>query len=107
MQPSDVIAAALSSIGALAPGEPVDATLSADAFVMLNDMLDMWSNDDYSVVSINEIVAQIGGATDWTIGPSGQIVSQRPLNINSAFVRVATVDYRVDVINIEQYNGLV
>lgn len=102
-QPLDIITSALSSIGALAPGEPVPAELAADAFLMLNDMLDLWSNDDFTVISINEIVATIAGATDWTIGPSGQIVSQRPLSINSAFVRVATLDYPVQILNIEQY----
>ena len=84
-QPLDIITSALGSIGAWAPGEPLDAALAADAFLMLNDMLDMWSNDDFMVISINEVSATIAGATDWTIGPSGQIVNQRPLAINSAF----------------------
>lgn len=103
MQPLDIITSALSSIGALAPGEPLAPELAADAFLMLNDMLDMWSNDAFTVISVNEIISTISGATDWTIGPSGQIVSQRPLAISSAFVRVATIDYPVSILNIEQY----
>ena len=103
-QPIDLIQSALTSIGALAPGEPLESSLAQEAFMMLNDMLDMWSNDDFMITSLTEIVQTIGGGgTDWTIGPSGQINSVRPLNINSAFVRVATIDYPVVVINVEQY----
>ena len=103
-QPIDIINRALSSIGALAPGETLDATLANDAFNMLNMLLDSWSNDAFTIVSTNEIVASIAGQTDWTIGPTGAIVStQRPLTINSAFVRVSGLDYPVRVMNIEQY----
>ena len=103
-QPIDIINRALSSIGALAPGETLDATLAQDAFNMLNMLLDSASNDAFTIVSTNEIIANITGATDWTIGPSGTILSaQRPLTINSAFVRVSGIDYPVTVLNIEQY----
>lgn len=102
-QPIDLITRSLTTIGALAPGEPIEASLANQAFDMLNMMLDVWSNDSFMITSINEIVAPIGGATTWTIGPSGQINSQRPLSINSAFVRVGALDYPVAVINVEQY----
>ena len=103
-QPIDLITLTLETIGALAPGEPVEPALANQAFSMMNMMLDVWSNDSFMITSINEIVQTIGGGgTTWTIGPTGQIVSQRPLTINSAFVRVAGIDYPVDVINVEQY----
>lgn len=103
-QPIDLINSALSAIGALAPGEPLDSALAQDAFLMLNDMLDQASNDDFMVTSIQETVWSIGGGgTDWTIGPGGQINSVRPLRINSAFVRVSNLDYPVAVLNVEQF----
>ena len=102
-QPLDIITSSLSAIGALAPGEPLDASLAADAFNMLNDILDQASNDDFMVVSTQEITANIAGSTDWTIGIGGQINVVRPLNINSAFVRVSGLDYPVTVLNVEQY----
>lgn len=70
---------------------------------MLNDMLDMASNDDFMVISISEVIASISGATDWTIGVGGQINAPRPLSINSAFVRISNIDYPVSVMNVEQY----
>jgi len=103
-QPIAIIQSALSGIGALAPGEPLDPALAQDAFLMLNDMLDVESNNDFMVVSISEIIQNIGGGgTAWTIGPGAQINVARPLSINSAFVRVSSLDYRVAVINVEQY----
>lgn len=102
-QPLGIITGALSSIGAWAPGEPLEASLANEAFTMLNDMLDMWSNDDFMCVSITEIIANIGGSTDWTIGAGGQINVNRPLNINSAFVRVSSIDYPVEILNVEKY----
>lgn len=103
-QPIDFIAAALQSIGASAPGEQIEAALAQQAFTMLNDLLESVSNDDFMVLSTSEIVANIGGlGTDITIGQGGQINAARPLNIESAFVRIATVDYPVAVLNVEQY----
>lgn len=101
--PYDIISSALTSIGASAPGEPIEAALAQEAFLMLNDMLDVASNEDFMVLSIGETIATISGQTDWTIGPTGQIPGVRPLVINSAFVRVSNIDYPVAVLNIEQY----
>lgn len=102
-QPIDIITSALTAIGANAPGEPIEASLAQEAFTMLNDLLEMVSNEDFMVLSIGETVATISGQTDWTIGPTGQIPGIRPLVINSAFVRVSNIDYPVAVLNIEQY----
>lgn len=102
-KPIDIIQSALTSIGALAPGEPLEASLAQEAFMMLNDLIDMASNDDFMIVSTTETVANIAGKTDWTIGPGGEIAGNRPLKIDSAFVRVSNIDYPVAVIHIEQY----
>jgi hypothetical protein len=102
--PLDIISGALLDIGAREAGETVGPDDANEAFTLLNMMLDQWSNEDFMIISINEIVKNIaGGGTDWTIGPSGMINAVRPLSINSAFVRVATIDYPVAVINVEQY----
>ena len=102
--PLDIITNALDSIGAHAPGEPVDSSLANQAFTMLNDLLDMESNTDFMVLSTSEVIAPIGGmGTDITIGPGGMINAARPLGINSAFVRVSNIDYPVACINVEQY----
>lgn len=171
-QALDLVTRALKSVGAYGPGEPIDQEDANDAFDMLNDMLDTWSNSTQMISYITEIIFTLtNNIYQYTIGPGGTIggtftgsisgttltvsaissgnialgqtisgsgvtagtkvvqfltgagqagtyqVSasqtvgsvtmttyyQRPLRINSGFVRVATLDYPVRVLNIEQY----
>lgn len=168
----DIVTRALKAVGAYGPGENIDTADANDAFDMLNDMLETWSNSTQMVPYITEIIFTLtGNVYQYTIGPGGTIggtftgsisgttltVSaisagnialgqylsgsgvtagtkvvefltgagqtgtyrvntsqtagsttmttyyQRPLRINSAFVRVATLDYPVRPLNIEQY----
>jgi hypothetical protein len=70
----DIISRALKDIGALEAGENPTPEASQDAFDMLNDMVDQWSNEDMMVFYKNEIVFPITpGQTQYTIGPGGQI----------------------------------
>ncbi len=174
-QAQDLVERALRSIGAYAPGDPVDPDDFNDALDTLNDMLETWSNATMMVNYVTEIIFTIVGNTyQYTIGQGGtiggtftgsiaattltvsaisagnialgqyltgsgitagtQVVKfltgsggigtyqvsvdytgspvasttittyyQRPLRINSAFVRVSTLDYPVYPLNIEQY----
>lgn len=167
-----IVTRALKDMGAYAPGETPDAEDSNDAFDMLNDLLDTWSNSTMMVSYITEIIFELViSVYQYTIGNGGTISNsftgsisgttltvsnitegaltlgqyiggsgvasgtqitafgtgagqtgtytlntsqtvaseamtgyyQRPLRINSAFVRVATLDYPVQPLNIEQY----
>lgn len=75
--PLDIISKAMSDIGALAAGEPVDPNLANDAFDTLNDMLDQWSNEKQMVYYVTELVHLIagGGTYQYTIGAGGSIGS--------------------------------
>jgi hypothetical protein len=73
-QPIDIISRALKDIGALEAGEVPTAAAAKDAFDMLNDLVDQWSNEEMMVFYKNEIVFPIvPGQTQYTIGPGGQI----------------------------------
>ena len=73
-QPIDIISRALKDIGALESGEVPDAYQAQDAFDMLNDMLDQWSNESMMVSYKTEIIYPISpGVTQYTIGPGGTI----------------------------------
>ena len=77
-QPIDIITRALKDIGALEAGETPTPEAAADAFDMLNDLVDQWSNEEMMVFYKNEIVFPIvAGQTQYTIGPTG--------NINASF----------------------
>ena len=73
-QPIDIISRAMKDIGALASGETPAPEEAQDAFDMLNDMIDQWSNEDMMIFYKTEIVYPITpGQTQYTIGPGGQI----------------------------------
>jgi len=72
--PIDIISRALKDIGGLEAGETPTPEAAQDAFDMLNDLLDQWSNEDMMVFYKTEIVFSITpGQTQYTIGPTGQV----------------------------------
>ena len=72
--PYDIVSRALKDIGALEAGETPSADAAQDAFDMLNDLVDQWSNEEMMVFYKNEIVFPIvPGQTQYTIGPTGDI----------------------------------
>jgi len=73
-QPIDIISRALKDIGALEAGETPAPADSQDAFDMLNDMVDQWSNEQMMVFYKTEIIFTLtAGQTQYTIGEGGQI----------------------------------
>ena len=73
-QAIDIISRALKDIGALEAGETPAPADAQDAFDMLNDMLDQWSNEQMMVFYKTEIIFTLtAGQTQYTIGPGGQI----------------------------------
>ena len=70
-QPIDIISRALKDIGALEAGETPSPEAAQDAFDMLNDLIDQWSNEDMMVFNTTEIIFPlIAGQTQYTIGPT-------------------------------------
>ena len=76
--PYDIISRSLKDIGALEAGETPTSEATQDAFDMLQDLVDQWSNEDMMVFYKTEIIFPItSGQTQYTIGPTG--------NINASF----------------------
>ena len=70
-KPLDIISRALKDIGALEAGEVPTADAAQDAFDMLNDLIDQWSNEDMMVFNTTEIIFPlISGQVQYTIGPN-------------------------------------
>ena len=73
-QPIDLISGALLDIGARAPGESVESDDANEAFILLNIMLDQWSNESMMVYYKQEIIHQLtGGTYVYTIGNGGDV----------------------------------
>lgn len=103
-QALEILTNAHIDIGALSVGETLDPASAAFALTTINDMLDQWSNESMMVFNIQEIIFTLtAGKYVYTLGTGGEINATRPLRIDSAFVRVATLDYPVAVIDINQY----
>lgn len=69
--PIDIISRAMKDIGALASGETPTPEEAQDAFDMLNDIIDQWSNEDMMVFNVSEIIFPvIAGQVQYTIGPN-------------------------------------
>ena len=68
--PIDIISRSLKDIGALAAGEAPTSDSAIDCLDMLNDMIDQWSNEDFIVFNIQEIIFNVvPGQVQYTIGP--------------------------------------
>ena len=66
--PIDIISRALKDIGALEAGETPTPEATQDAFDMLNDLVDQWSNEDMMVYNTTEIIFPvIAGQTQYTM----------------------------------------
>jgi len=69
--PLDIISRSLKDIGALEAGESPNPDAVQDAFEMLNDLVDQWSNEDMMVYNTTEIIFPlIPGQVQYTIGPN-------------------------------------
>ena len=70
-KPIDIISRALKDIGALEAGETPTPDAAQDAFDMLNDLVDQWSNESFMVFNVTEIIFPVvNGQTQYTIGPN-------------------------------------
>jgi hypothetical protein len=92
-QPIDIISRALKDIGALEAGETPTSDAAQDAFDMMNDLLDQWSNEDMMVFYKTEIVFPITpGQSQYTIGPTGQIGASFVGSISGTTLTVTAIN---------------
>lgn len=98
----DIIARSLRLLGVLTTGEVPQSNEATEALDVLNDMLDVWSNERLMIYDIvNNSFTLTSGVSSYTLGPinsgstweSSQI--SRPLLTQkySAFIRDADSDY--------------
>lgn len=90
--PIDIISRALKDIGALEAGETPTPEAAQDAFEMLNDLIDQWSNEDMMTFYKTEIIFPItSGQTQYTIGPGGQVGSVFTGSISGNILTVTAI----------------
>jgi len=91
--PIEIISRALKDIGALEAGEVPTPDAAQDAFDMLNDLIDQWSNEGMMIYNATEIVFPlISGQTQYTIGPDPSTANYIGASITGSIVgKVLTV----------------
>lgn len=100
--PIDIISRALKDIGALEAGETPTPDAAADAFDMLNDLVDQFSNEDMMVSYKSEIVFPVvQGQTQYTIGPTGSINSSFVGSISGNILTITAIN--TGAINLGQF----
>lgn len=83
----------LNEIGA---GESATATELSDGLIALNAMLDSWRNDKLMCYAYQEETLPLtANDSTFTLGPSGDLVTNRPVEVMSAYIVVSDQQYPV------------
>lgn len=106
----DQINRALRLLGVLAEGETPSASMSNDALVALNQMIDSWNTERLSTfVTQDQVYTWPAGVISRDIGPSGDFVGNRPISMDDAtYYRDpgTNVSFGIKFINQQQYDGI-
>jgi hypothetical protein len=105
----DQINRALRLLGILAEGETPSASMSQDALMALNQLIDSWNTERLSVFSTqDQVFTWPASLLSRTLGPTGDFVGNRPVLVDDAtyFKAPNGVSYGIKMINQQQYNGI-
>jgi hypothetical protein len=106
----DQINRALRLLGVLAEGETPSASVSQDALMALNQMIDSWNTERLSIFNTqDQTYLWTPGLKTQTLGPSGDFVGNRPVMIDDAtyFRDPANgISFGIKLINQQQYDGI-
>lgn len=104
----DLIKGSLRLIGAIATGETPSANEQADALLVLNEMLDAWSANGLMVYKLTrESFPLIAGQATYTIGPTGNFDTTRPLIIQDATIQVSGLEIPLKLYDFQEYAQIV
>lgn len=104
----DVIKAALRLGGAIATGETPTSDELNDGLIVANDLLEIWTTQNLAVFGSADLTFNsIANQKDYTIGPTGQWVTDRPVRINQRpYCTVGGVNFPIDIIGQSDYDEI-
>ena len=106
----ELIKGALRLIGQLAEGEEPSADTMQDSIMAMNQMIQSWDTERLSVFGTQDQVFLWPAYTmTRTIGPTGNFVGQRPIEIDDATYfkdPQSGLSFGVKLINQQQYDGI-
>lgn len=101
-----MISDALAEIGVLGDGETANGDMLDRGLRMLNRMLETQSNlraFDFTSRRITHVTAN---EASFDIGPTGDVVTTRPIKIESATATRGGIEYPVAVIDVDQWDAI-
>lgn len=102
-----IIKRALQVNGVLTKNESPSGDEASDGLVSLNNLIGSWSNDSLLIYArIAEDFPLVSGQASYTIGSGGDFNTARPLQIMTAFTRIANVDHQMSVVPDIAYDGI-
>lgn len=104
----DLVSASLRLIGAIAPGETPSASEVTDGLAAINRMIDSWSTESLIIYAdAKEEFTLTVGQQEYTMGPSGDFNTSRPLRFLQGTIKVETntpaVEYQLIFASLEQW----
>lgn len=107
----DVIKGSLRLIGAIAQGETPSADAASDALSALNDMLGDWSTQSLLIYAkVREEFSLIGSQQAYTMGPSANFNTTRPIKIEQALIKIVgsslTTELPIEIVNLKQWSDI-
>lgn len=100
---------ALRLLGILAEGETPSASMSNDALMAMNQMIESWNTERLSVFCTqDQVFSWPSSQIKRTLGPTGDFVGNRPVLFDDAtyFKAPNGVSYGIKFINQQQYDGI-
>lgn len=102
----EIITDAMTEIGAHDLGQSVSAEDASLGLRKLNQLLQRWSNSPGLFPVLPETSITMTGAASYTVGPTGGTVSARPLRIDRATFVLGDVEYPVNVLSRQEWDGI-
>jgi hypothetical protein len=101
---NDIIQGALRLLQVASDDVVLTASEANDALEALNQMIDSWSNEALLVNHITmESFTLTAGHNPHTIGTGGDLNTVRPIELDSATVQVAGIDYPIQIMGYDDY----
>lgn len=98
---------ALMDVGALIKNEQPDDDEANDALNALNNLLSSWSNFSDCIYAQAIETFPLTGAASYTIGVGQTFNTSRPTQIIDGYTTISQIDYPLDIINQETYDGII
>jgi len=103
----DLIKGAYRSIGVIGQGKTMSSFLAKNGLEALNQMLGMWSTQDFLIPArVSESLSIATAGHEFTIGTGGDFDTDRPEEIVDGYVSSGGTDYSLEVFTMGEYNDI-